>query len=48
MGDHLMREPLNHVLAEGLEVQRLERTWFGIVERLVALKPESEELAQAV
>jgi ubiquinone/menaquinone biosynthesis C-methylase UbiE len=48
MGDHLVREPLNHVLAEGLEVQRLERTWFGIVERLIALKPESEELAEAV
>jgi ubiquinone/menaquinone biosynthesis C-methylase UbiE len=48
MGDHLMREPLDHVLAEGLEVQKLERSWFGIVERLVALKPDSEELAEAV
>ncbi|MGD0018061.1 MAG: class I SAM-dependent methyltransferase [Candidatus Limnocylindrales bacterium] len=48
MGDHLMREPLDHLLAEGLEVERLERSWFGIVERLVALKPEGEELAQAV
>ena len=46
MGDHLMREPLDHVLAEGLEVESLERSWFGIVERLVALKPEGEELEQ--
>jgi ubiquinone/menaquinone biosynthesis C-methylase UbiE len=48
MGDHLLREPLDHVLAEGLEVEKLERSWFGAVERLVALKPENEELEQAV
>ncbi len=48
MGDHLVREPLDHVLAEGLEVLTLERSWFGIVERLVALKPDSEEFAEAV
>jgi len=48
MGDHLTREPLDHVLAEGLEVQTLERSWLGTVERLVAVKPEGEELAQAV
>lgn len=48
MGDHLLREPLDHVLAEGLEVETLERSWFGMVERLVALKPDSEELAEAV
>ena len=48
MGDHLTREPLDHVLAEGLEIERLERSWFGIFERLVALKPEGEELAEAV
>jgi ubiquinone/menaquinone biosynthesis C-methylase UbiE len=48
MGDHLVREPLHHVLAEGLEVQLLERSIFGIVERLIALKPDNDELAEAV
>jgi Methylase involved in ubiquinone/menaquinone biosynthesis len=48
MGDHLLREPLDLVLGEGLEVETLERSWFGIVERLVALKPDSEEFAEAV
>jgi ubiquinone/menaquinone biosynthesis C-methylase UbiE len=48
LGDHLLREPLDHVLAEGLELERLERSWFGVVERLAARKPEADELAQAV
>ena len=48
MGDHLLREPLDLVLGEGLEVETLERSWFGIVERLVALKPDREEFAEAV
>jgi len=48
MADHLLREPLDRVLAEGLGVEELERNWFGIVERLCASKPELEELAQAV
>ena len=48
MCDHLLREPLDLVLGEGLEVETLERSWFGIVERLVALKPDSEEFAEAV
>ncbi|HEX7490925.1 MAG TPA: class I SAM-dependent methyltransferase [Candidatus Limnocylindrales bacterium] len=47
MGDHLMREPLNHVLAEGMEVAYLERRMFGIVERLAARKPEADELEEA-
>jgi hypothetical protein len=38
MGDHLLREPLDHVLAEGLEIEELERHWFGVVERLAARK----------
>jgi ubiquinone/menaquinone biosynthesis C-methylase UbiE len=46
--DHLLREPLNHVLAEGFEVQTLERSWFGVIERLAACKPEADELAEAV
>lgn len=37
--DHLTREPLEHVRAEGLVVERLERSKLGIVERLRARKP---------
>jgi ubiquinone/menaquinone biosynthesis C-methylase UbiE len=37
--DHLLREPLHHVEAEGLIVERLERSRLGIVERLAACKP---------
>ena len=48
MADHLLREPLDRVLAEGLDVEELERNWFGVIERLCASKPELEELAQAV
>ncbi len=48
MGDHLLREPLDHVLAEGLEIEELERHWFGLVERLAARKPIGDELAEAV
>jgi hypothetical protein len=46
--DHLLREPLDYVLAEGLDIERLERSWFGVVERLVARKAEADELAEAV
>ena len=38
-GDHLLREPLDHVHAEGLVVQEQLRSKAGIVERLVARKP---------
>ena len=48
LGDHLLRDPLDHVLAEGLEIETLERRWFGLIERLAARKPECEELEQAV
>ena len=48
MGDHLLREPLTHILAEGLKVEFLQRRWLGVEERLVASKPESNELAKAV
>jgi ubiquinone/menaquinone biosynthesis C-methylase UbiE len=48
MADHLLREPLDHILAEGLEIETLERSWFGVVERLAARKPEADELAEAV
>jgi ubiquinone/menaquinone biosynthesis C-methylase UbiE len=46
--DHLLREPLDHIEAEGLEIKTLERSWFGVVERLAAYKPEADELAEAV
>jgi ubiquinone/menaquinone biosynthesis C-methylase UbiE len=38
-GDHLTREPLEYLEAEGFEVERLERSKWGIVERVVARKP---------
>lgn len=38
-GDHLCREPLNHLRAEGLEIEHLERSKWGIVERVTARKP---------
>jgi ubiquinone/menaquinone biosynthesis C-methylase UbiE len=46
--DHLLRDPLEHILAEGLEIETLERSWFGVLERLAARKPDSDELAEAV
>lgn len=46
--DHLAREPLDHVLAEGLELEWIERGRFGVVETLAARKPDTEELEQAV
>jgi ubiquinone/menaquinone biosynthesis C-methylase UbiE len=38
-GDHIAREPLEHLRAEGFEVERLERSKLGIVERVAARKP---------
>jgi hypothetical protein len=46
MADHLLREPLEHVLAVGLEIETLERRWLGLVERIAARKPDAEELEQ--
>jgi ubiquinone/menaquinone biosynthesis C-methylase UbiE len=37
--DHLLREPLDHLRAEGFGVERLERSKLGIVERVAARKP---------
>jgi ubiquinone/menaquinone biosynthesis C-methylase UbiE len=37
--DHLTREPLDYIEAEGFEVERLERSKWGIVERVLARKP---------
>lgn len=39
-GEHMLRRPLEHVLAEGFEVERAERLKGGIVERILARKPE--------
>ena len=39
MCDHLLREPADEVAAAGFELERIERTRLGIVERLVAIKP---------
>jgi ubiquinone/menaquinone biosynthesis C-methylase UbiE len=38
-GDHLLRRPLEHVLAEGFDVEQRERYKAGIVERLSARRP---------
>jgi SAM-dependent methyltransferase len=37
--DHLLREPLEHLEAEGFEIERVERSKLGIVERIAARKP---------
>jgi ubiquinone/menaquinone biosynthesis C-methylase UbiE len=37
--DHVLREPLEHVRAEGFSIELLERSKLGLVERLVARKP---------
>jgi ubiquinone/menaquinone biosynthesis C-methylase UbiE len=38
--DHLTREPLDYLRAEGFEIERLERSKWGIVERVAARKPD--------
>jgi len=43
--DHLLREPLDHVRTEGFVVERMERSKLGIVERLMARKPEADRVA---
>lgn len=37
--DHLVREPLDYLADEGFEVETVERSKWGIVERVVARKP---------
>jgi ubiquinone/menaquinone biosynthesis C-methylase UbiE len=37
-GDHMLREPLDHLRAEGFDVLKLERSKLGIVERGAARK----------
>lgn len=38
-GEHVLRRPLQHVQAGGLEVEQRDRLKLGIVERLAARKP---------
>jgi SAM-dependent methyltransferase len=38
-GDHLLREPLDHLRAEDFSIERVERSKLGIVERVAARKP---------
>jgi SAM-dependent methyltransferase len=37
--DHLVREPLDQLVVAGFEIERLERSKWGIVERIAARKP---------
>jgi hypothetical protein len=39
-GDHLTREPLDHLKAEGFKVEQLQRSKWGIVERVLAVNPD--------
>lgn len=41
--DHLLREPLDHLRAEGFEIKQVERSKLGIVERIAARKPAADE-----
>lgn len=38
-GDHLTRRPLEHLRSEGFEITKLERSKWGIVQRVAARKP---------
>jgi ubiquinone/menaquinone biosynthesis C-methylase UbiE len=38
-GDHLLRDPLDHLSAEGFEIEDVERSKWGIVERVAARRP---------
>jgi SAM-dependent methyltransferase len=38
-GDHLLREPVDHLRAEGFKILQLIRSRLGIVERIAARKP---------
>lgn len=38
-GDHMLRRPLEHVIAEGFEIEERHRMKLGIIERVGARKP---------
>jgi ubiquinone/menaquinone biosynthesis C-methylase UbiE len=46
-GDHVCREPLDHLRAEGFQILRQERLKLGIVERVTARRPADGEAAGA-
>lgn len=46
-GDHLLREPLEFLTAERFEIEEVERSRLGIVERAAALKSTGLEQARA-
>jgi ubiquinone/menaquinone biosynthesis C-methylase UbiE len=37
-GDHMLRDPVDHLASAGLTIETLERGRFGVVERLVAVR----------
>jgi ubiquinone/menaquinone biosynthesis C-methylase UbiE len=39
--DHLLRDPADHLADQGFEIETLERSKWGIVERVAARKPDS-------
>ena len=45
--DYLTREPVTHLRAEGFLLEQLERRKLGIVERILARKPEASGYPQA-
>jgi len=38
-GDHMLREPLDHLRREGLVIEHVSRSSLGIIERAIARKP---------
>jgi ubiquinone/menaquinone biosynthesis C-methylase UbiE len=42
--DHLLREPLQLLHAEGFELEEVQRSKWGIVERVHARKPDEKEI----
>lgn len=42
-GDHLTRDPLDYLGTEGFEIERVERSKWGIVQRIVARKADRDQ-----
>jgi ubiquinone/menaquinone biosynthesis C-methylase UbiE len=41
-GDHMLREPVRHLRAEGFVIDELERSAFGLIERASARRPAAD------
>jgi len=41
----MLREPIHHLRAEGFAIEELERSDFGVIERVSALKPRMDRPA---